>query len=75
MIEKIEKLDYLIQLREFYLVNNCILKIEGFDCFVYLIVLNFNGNLIEILFVLVFKKFKEFQVFYIVYNRIGSVSV
>lgn len=74
MIEKIEKLDHLTQLRELHLANNCIPKIEGLDCLVHLTVLNLNGNLIETLPAPVFKKLKELQAFHIAHNRIGSVS-
>ena len=74
MIEKIEKLDHLTQLRELHLANNCIPKIEGLDCLVHLTVLNLNGNLIETLPAPVFKKLKELQTFHIAHNRIGSVS-
>jgi len=75
MIEKIEKLDHLTQLRELHLANNCIPKIEGLDCLVHLTVLNLNGNLIETLPAPVFKKLKELQAFHIAHNRIGSVSI
>jgi len=74
MIEKIEKLDHLTQLRELHLANNCISKIEGLDCLVHLSVLNLNGNSIETLPAPVFKKLKELQTFHIAHNRIGSVS-
>lgn len=74
MIEKIEKLDHMTQLRELHLANNCIPKIEGLDCLVHLTVLNLNGNLIETLPASVFKKLKELQAFHIAHNRIGSVS-
>lgn len=75
MIEKIEKLDSLTQLRELHLANNCIPKIEGLDCLVHLTVLNLNGNLIETLPAPVFKKLKELQTFHVAHNKLGSVSV
>ena len=74
MIEKIERLDHLTQLRELHLANNCIPKIEGLDCLVHLTVLNLNGNLIENLPAPLFKKLRELQAFHIAHNKLGSVS-
>ena len=75
MIEKIERLDNLTQLRELHLASNCISKIEGLDCLVHLTVLNLSGNLIESLPSSLFKKLRELQVFHIAHNKLGSVSI
>ena len=75
MIEKIERLDNLTQLRELHLASNCISKIEGLDCLVHLTVLNLSGNLIESLPSSLFKKLRELQVFHITHNKLGSVSI
>ena len=75
MIEKIERLDNLTQLRELHLASNCISKIEGLDCLVRLTVLNLSGNLIESLPSSLFKKLRELRVFHIAHNKLGSVSI
>jgi len=74
MIEKIERLDKLIQLRELNLSKNKISKIEGLENLTRLQKLNLSSNDIKSLPSGLFRKLRELQVFYIAHNKIESVS-
>ena len=74
-IEKIEKLDKLMRLRELNLSFNCIVKIEHLESLTSLQVLNLNGNKIETIPLWLAKKLKALRVFKLARNHIQSVSL
>ena len=74
MVEKIERLDKLVRLRELNLSFNKITTIAGLESMTSLQILNLTGNNIERIPGWIGKKLKSLRVFRIAKNRIESVS-
>ena len=74
IIEKIEKLDKLLKLKELNLSMNCITKIEGLENLTNLQLLNLTGNLIEHIPIWIGKRLKSLRAFHIGRNKLESVS-
>ena len=75
MIEKIERLDKCLKLRELNLSYNLLTKIEGLENLMYLQVLNLTGNKIQHIPVWLAKRLRALRTLHLGKNNLQSVSL
>lgn len=75
MIEKMERLDKCLKLRELNLSYNLLTKIEGLENLMYLQVLNLTGNKIQHIPVWLAKRLRALRTLHLGKNNLQSVSL